>query len=167
MPRAPARIRRKFIEGVTEVLDFEIEETLLHGCYPVFGPPSMFRTVTCWRRAWDRWRGVVLPKVLEHRPGTRPFAMYAIGEIPARELKVPLPPSHGYWSITLAMPGGTSVTHYLNVPEPYIENEADHLYRLGVIDADERKRHRAWQREIEKHGGQRADTYPLEASLYE
>lgn len=163
MPRAPARIRKRYIEGVSEVLDFEIEETLLHGVYPVFGPPSMLKTVACWRRAWDRWRGVVLPKVLEHRPGTRPFAMYAIGEIPARELQMPLPAAHRFWSLTLP---GTGITHYLNVPEPYIENEVDHLYRLGVIDADERKRHRAWQREIETHGG-RADTYTLEAGLYE
>jgi hypothetical protein len=163
MPRAPAKIRKRYIEGVSEVLDFQIEETLLHGVYRVFGPPSMFKTVACWRHAWAKWRDLVLPKVLEHRPGTRPFAMYAIGEIPARELRMPLPASHRFWSLTLP---GTGVTHYLNVPEPYIENEADHLYRLGVIDSDERKRHRAWQREIETHGG-RADTYTLEAGLYE
>ena len=166
MPRAPARIRKRYVEGVTEVLDFELEETLLYGVYRVFGPPSMLRTINCWRRAWDRWRDVVLPKVLEHRPGTRPFAMYAIGEIPARELRMPLPSGHGYWEIRLPAARGGEVTHYLNVPEPYIDNECDHLYRLGIIDPEERKRHQAWQREIEKYGG-RADTYPLEASLYE
>ena len=165
MPRAPAKIRKRYIEGQTEVLDFEIEETLLRGCYEVFGPPSMFQTVPCWRRAWDRWRDIVLPKCIEHRPGTRPFAMYAIGEIAPRELQMPLPSVGCFWTLALTV-GKASVTHYLNAREPYIENEADHLYRLGVIDAEERKRSRKWQRQIEEHG-YKADTYPLEASLYE
>ena len=66
MPRAPARIRKRYVEGVTEVLDFELEETLLYGVYRVFGPPSMLRTINCWRRAWDRWRDVVLPLGVPH-----------------------------------------------------------------------------------------------------
>jgi hypothetical protein len=167
MPRAPARIRKRFVEGVTEVLDWETEETLLYGCTQIIGPPSMFRSRDEWRHAWDRWGDIVLPKCIEHRPGTRPFALYAIGEIPARELRLPLPASNGYWFVDVRQ-GNGSTRHYIDVPEPYIEAETKHLRRLGLVDDDELRRHREWIRESNPDCDRCVvDHYPLEMSLYE
>lgn len=168
MPRAPAKIRRRYIEGQSEVLDWEIEETLVYGCTQIIGPPSMFKTRDDWQRAWDRWGGIVLPKVLEHRPGTRPFALYAIGEIPARELRMPLPVGAAYWSVVVRERGGTATTHWLNVPEPFVDGQAKHLRRLGIIDDEEYRRHREWLRTPNPEcDGCAVDTYPLEMSLFE
>jgi hypothetical protein len=168
MPRAPARIRKRFIEGTTEVLDWEIEETLVYGVTRLFGPPSLFKAADQWRREWNRWRDVILPKALEHRPGVRPFAMYAAGEIPPRELIVPLPVSHEWWTVDVWNDDGTVTTHYIDVPAPFIEPEVDHLRRLGIVDAEELRRHRAWMNTMNTECDPRvADTYPLEMSLYQ
>ena len=161
MPRTPARIRKRFIEGETEVLDWEIEETLVHGVPLVFGPPCRFKTHDEWAREWNRYREIVLPKVIEYCPGSRPFAMYATGEIPPRELAMQLPQPNGWWTVDVRGANGSLTTHYLNVPEPWMRSEAKHLHRLGVIDDDELRRHREWV----KRG--KFDTYPLEMSLYQ
>lgn len=168
MPRAPAKIRRRYIEGQTEVLDWEIEETLLYGVPLVFGPPCRLQTVDEWHREWSRWRDVILPKCIEHRPGTRPFAMYATGEIPAREPAMPLPHGHAFWRVDVRHLDGEIVTHWLRVPPPYMEPEVAHLYRLGIVDAEERRRHREWTRARNPECGRcPVDSYPLEVSLYE
>jgi hypothetical protein len=157
MPRAPAKDRRQFIEGVTDVLDWELEENLLHGCVPMIDRASMLRTRGEWVREWARWREVILPKCIAHRPGRRPFAMYAVGEIPPRELSMPLPARHNYQSVVIPAASGEPITHWLNVPEPYMRHETHHLRRLGIVDDDEWQRARAPRR----------DSYPLEMSLYE
>ena len=162
MPRAPARIRKRYIEGTSEVCPWDVEETLLYGVTPIFGPPSMFRTLDEWQREWSRWRDVILPKCIEHRPGTRPVAMYVLGEIPARELTLPLADSNGYWHVDVRDPNGRTKRHWLNVPEPFMQREVKHLERLGIVDADEVRRHR---RDPKAANGY--FTYPLEASLYE
>lgn len=168
MPRAPARIRRKYVEGQTEVLDWELEETLVFGVPVITGPPCRLRTATEWRSEWGRWRDVILPKVIEYRPGTRPFAMYAIGEIPRRELVLPLPLSNGFWTIDVRETNGTVTTHYVDVPEPYMERQSKHLHRLGIIDDDELRRHRKWMRTPNPECDRCAvDLYPLEMSLHE
>jgi hypothetical protein len=43
-----------------------------------------------------------LPRVLEHRIGTRPFAIYVTGEIEAREILVEPPPRAKNFSIWVA-----------------------------------------------------------------
>ena len=159
MPRAPTKIKKRYVEGETEVCDFELEETLVYGLYRVFGPPSILKTRSDWQRAWDRWGSTILPKAIEHRPGLRPFALYAIGEIPPREPQIQLPENTCYWSVTVRMPKGKPVTHWLNVPEPWLEPEVRHLRRLGIVDDAEYKRHLAWVRTGK-------DTYPKEISLY-
>lgn len=161
MPRAPARIRKRYIEGQSDVLDWEIEEMLVYGVPLVFGPPCRFKTHDDWAHEWNRHREIVLPKVIEYRPGTRPFAMYATGEIPPRELALPLPDPHGFWIVDVRQRDGSVTTHYLNVPEPWVRSEAKHLREHGIIDDDELRRHRAWV----KCG--KFDTYPLEMSLYQ
>jgi hypothetical protein len=168
MPRAPARIRKRYIEGTTDVLDWELEEILLYGVPLVFGPPPRFKTVDDWARDWARWRDVILPKCIEHRPGTRPFAMYAVGEIPRRELTMPLPQPNGFWHVDVREHDGSTTTHYLNVPEPWVRAEAMHLRDHGIISADELRRHRAWMRQRNPDCSSCAvDSYPLEMSLYE
>ena len=162
MPRAPARIRKRYIEGTTEVCPWDIEETLLYGITPVFGPPSMFRSLDEWQREWSRWRDVILPKCIEHRPGTRPVAMYVLGEIEPRELRIPPPEPNGYWFVDVSGRNGKVSRHWLNVPEPFMEREVRHLERLGIVDAEESRRHR---RDPEAATGY--SEYPLETSLYE
>jgi hypothetical protein len=160
MPRAPARIRKRFIEGQTEVLDHETEECLVWGYPRVFDTLATMRTVDEWRAAWSRWREVVLPKVLEHRPGTRPVAMYVCGEIARRELRINLPDNAGWKHIEVRGRDGKMTRHWLNAPETFLEPEIKHLLRLGLVDADELRRHRAWMR----RGG---CSYPSEMSLHE
>lgn len=167
MPRAPAKIRRRFVEGESEVLDWELEEGLLHG-QSFIGTVRHLQTVDDWRCAWDRWGSVILAKSLEFRPGLRPFAMYAIGEIEPRELRIPLPHGAGYRYTDVKHRNGQVVRHYIDAPEPFVEAEVKHLRRLGIVDDDEYARHRSWV-------GRRnpscdtcvVDDYPLEASLFE
>lgn len=162
MPRAPARIRKRYIEGTTEVCPWDIEETLLYGITPVFGPPCIFKTLDEWRREWDRWGSMILPKSLEHRPGTRPVAMYVLGMIEPREMNIPLPEPNGFWHVDVRDRNGRSTRHYLNAPEPFMVSEVKHLTRLGIVTAEELRRHR---RDPEAATGYSA--YPLEASFYE
>lgn len=161
MPRVPARIRRRYVEGVSEVLDWATEEVLVFGVPLVFGPPCPFKTADEWRLAWERWRGVIEPKVREYRPGTRAFALYALGEIPRRELRLPLPEPNGFWTVGVRERDGSVTEHYLNVPMPWVKPEATHLRDLGLVDVDELRRHRAWV----KRGT--FDTYPLEMAIYQ
>jgi len=110
---------------------------------------------------------VILPKCIEYRPGTRPFACYATGEIPARELRMPLPASHGYWQVEVRH-AGEIVNHWLNVPMPFMEQQPTYLRRLGIVDAAEWKRYRAWMKVPNPECCECAvDSYPLEMSLYE
>lgn len=161
MPRAPAKIRKRYIEGQTEVLDWEIEECLLWGCSRIFGPSTTLKRRADWLREWNRWRDVVLPKALKYFPGTRPFALYAIGEIPPRKLAMPLPEGNGYWSLVIDDPKGKPVTHWLNVDEPYMDHEVWHLKRLKIVDAAEYRRFRKWLT------GEKRERYPLEMSLFD
>jgi hypothetical protein len=64
MPRAPAKIRKRYIEGSTEVCPWDVEETLLYGITPLFGPPCMFKTLDEWRREWSRWGDLILRKCI-------------------------------------------------------------------------------------------------------
>lgn len=157
MPRTKRIIRKRWSEG-TEVLHYELESSLLMG-YGCIGTAIELRTLDDWRRHWATWRDVMLPKVLEHRPGTRPLAMYVVGEIPARPVLTLPPLSNHYFKLYVPGRNGTGGWHY-SYPEPFMQREADYLYYLGIVDAEERRRWRAWQR----RGG---CTYPDEQGLYE
>jgi hypothetical protein len=168
MPRAPAKIRKRFIDGHTVVLDWELEETLVYGVPVIFGPPCRLQTADEWRREWNQWGSTILPKSLEHRPGTRPVAMYAAGEIEPRRLRMPLPVGHGFWRVDVRHRDGRTVTHWLNVPMPYMLPEVQHLKRLGIVDADEARRHREWvTRPNDECDTCAVNSYPLEMSLYQ
>jgi hypothetical protein len=118
------------------------------------------RSIDEWQAAWSRWRDVVLPKVLEHRPGTRPVAMYVLNLIPAREWRINLPENTGWKHIEVRGRDGKLTRHWLDAPPTFLDPEWKHLQRLGLCDADELRRHREWVR----RGG---DPYPLEQSLYQ
>jgi hypothetical protein len=158
MPRTKRLIRKRFIDGETEVLPYELERSLLHG-QGCLGTALELRTLDDWQRHWKRWRDVVLPKVLEHRPGTRPFAMYVVGEIPARPVLTQPPLSNNYFKVYVPGRNGTGQWHYL-MPEPFMQHEVDYLSDLGIVDAEERRRWRAWVR----RGG---CSYPDEVELHE
>jgi hypothetical protein len=109
-----------------------------------------------------------LPKVLEARPGTRPFAMYVVGEIPRRELSMRLPDGHNYEHIDIRQDDGSTVRHWIHVPAMYLEHEVKYLNRLGIVDSAELKRHKAWMRERNPDCECcPVDHYRLEMSLYE
>jgi len=165
MPRATAKIRKRYTEGM-EILDFEMEASFLWG-YGCLGTAIEFRTLDDWRRHWDRWRDVVMPKAVEHRPGVRPFACYVVGEIAERPVLIEPPLSNGYFKLYVPARNGTGSWHY-RYPHPYQRHEPTHLYDLGIIDKAELKRHRAWV------GGKNAEcsqgsnySYPYEKGSYE
>lgn len=165
MPRAPAKIRKRWSEG-TDVLCSEIEETLLLG-QGVICVAVELRTLEDWRDWWSRWRDTIMPKALEHRPGVRPFACYVTGEIPARPLKQEPPLSQNWFRLYVPSRNGTGAWHY-DYPEPYQQNETAYLYSLGVIDAAEVKANREWRRNRGPYRGPYTlGDYTLEQGLYE
>ncbi len=115
MPRAAAKIRKRFIEG-TEVLCSEIEETLLRG-QGIIGTALELRTVEDWQRLWHRWGSVILPKALKAFPGTRPFAMTGIGEIPERPVLAEPPLVNGFFKLYVPGRNGIGRWHH-QYPEP-------------------------------------------------
>jgi hypothetical protein len=164
MPRTMRIIPKRYVEGM-EILDYEMESTFVYG-YGTLGTDINLRTLDDWRRHWSRWRDVVIPKVIEHRPGLRPFVQYVLGEIPERPVVIPPPMSNGFFKLYVPAANGTGSWHY-RYPEPYQEAESKHLYRLGIIDKEELQRHRAWQRtKRETSCGYPLETYPYEQGSF-
>jgi hypothetical protein len=165
MPRAPAKIRKRFTEGI-EILDCETEMTLLEG-EGILGTVKDLRTLEDWKMLWARWRDVIMPKALKWRPGTRPFACYVVGEIAERQVLIEPPLSNTFFKLYVPSRGGSGQWHY-RYPEPFMRAEHLHLQDLGMLDDDELKRYRAYRRgsPIDPKTG-RMETYPLEQGLYE
>jgi hypothetical protein len=166
MPRTRKIIAKRWTEG-TEVLDSEIEETLLVG-QGTCGTALELRTLEDWKRIWSRWRGTIMPKSLEHRPGSRPFVCYVVGEIPPRPVVVEPPLSNGFFKLYVPGGNGTGQWHY-RYPAPYQQDESAYLYDLGVIDKAELRRCRSQEREgyPAYRGPYWLGDYPLEQGLYQ
>lgn len=166
MPRIARRIRKRYTEGM-EVLDSELEETLLFG-RGVLGTALELRCLDDWHRLWAKWRDVIMPKVLEHRPGTRPMALYVTGEIPARPVEIPPPLMNGWFKFYVPGRNGQGQWFY-DYPEPHMQAEARYLYDLGVIDKAELKRHAAWRRRghAPYRGPYHLGDYTLEQGLHQ
>jgi len=165
MPRAPARIRRKYVEG-TDVLCSEIEETLLLG-QGILGVAIELRTLADWKHWWGRWRDRIICKSLEHRPGVRPVACYVTGEIPMRPVLIEPPLSHGWQRHYIPDRNGTGVW-LCDYPEPYMQAEVKYLRALGIVSSDEYRRHKTWRRrQTQYRGPYSLGDYTLEAGLYE
>ena len=164
MPRAVARIRKRWSEG-TDVLCSEVEETLLRG-RGVLGVAIELRTVEDWQRCWEKWRSTIMPKALEHFPGSRPVACYVTGEIPMRPVVVDPPLSHNWFRHYLPSRNGTGLW-LCDYPEPYMQAEVNYLTDLGIVDDEEFRRHKAWRRERHAYRGPYSlGGYTLEQGLY-
>lgn len=129
----------------TKGLSYVEEYALLFGR----GPQGqiVFRSLETWRVEWLVARDAVLPKFLASFPGRRPAASYITGEYPLRPLSVPLPLSHPYrHERRVWVDDGASGFWYCDFPEPYQVDEAQHLYGLDVIDAEELSRYTGYKR---------------------
>jgi hypothetical protein len=166
MPRALAKIRKRLQDGL-QILESELEQTLVYG-EGIIGPAIELRTLEDWKASWEQWRHIVLPKAIEHRPGTRPFAMYVVGEIPEREVVMQPPLSSNYFKLYVPSRDGTGRWH-CRYPEPFMRAEHLHLQDLGIIDDAEMKRARAWRKQRTSNCPQRCqlETYPLDQGQYE
>ena len=164
MPRAVARIRKRWTEG-TVVLCSEVEETLLRG-QGTLGVAIELRTLDDWRHWWSTWRDTIMPKAAEHFPGSRPVACYVTGEIPMRPVVVDPPLSHNWFRHYIPGRDGTGVW-LCNYPEPYMQAEVAYLRDLGIVDAAEYRRHLAWRRERRAYRGPYClGGYTLEQGLH-
>jgi hypothetical protein len=108
---------------------------------------AVIRELVVWQREWAAWKGRVLPKFIAAFPGRRPAAAYICGEIPMRPLGVELPLSHPYRTErrVYVIDGHDGFT-YTDLPEPYQQDEARHLYGQGVINAAELRRYAGYSR---------------------
>jgi hypothetical protein len=167
MPRAINKIRRRSTVGIGDVLDPLLEETLVFGAPIVLGPSfSTLRFQADWQREWERWRATIMPKAMKHRPGFRPFAMYATGEIETRQL-LKAAPRVGFTYVDVIQRGGATARHWLDLPAGYLEPEATYLHRLGIVDHHELERFWAWCQEPNPECDRcLVDHYPLEAALH-
>jgi hypothetical protein len=161
VPRTLAKIRKRQADARGR-LDFELELSLVYG-QGIIGTSLDLRTLEDWEAAWEQWRDIVEPKVAEHRPGTRAFAAYVVGEIPEREILVPPPLSNGYFKLYVPARTREGRWHY-RYPPPYMIPEERHLAALGIVDDAELARCRAWRKQRTKDCPTRcqAETYPLE-----
>lgn len=167
MPRATAKIRKRYVEGQTEVLCSEIEESLLFGS-GIIGTALELRTVEDWQRLWHRWGKVILAKALKAFPGTRPFAMYVVGQIPERLVLAEPPLVNGFFKLYVPGRNGVGRWHH-RYPEPFMQSEPHYLHDIGLIDDCEWKRHREWQRRGHSpyRGPYHLGDYVLERGLYQ
>lgn len=165
MPRTKRLIRKRWVEG-TEVLDYELERSLLEG-YGCIGTAYQLRTLEDWKRHWSRWRDVILPKALEHRPGIRPLAMYVVGEIPTRPVLRQPPMDNHYFKLYVPGSNGTGAW-YCDYPEPWMQREVMYLRDLDIVSDDEYRRYRKWLRTRNADCDTCVvDTYPDEQGLHE
>jgi hypothetical protein len=164
MPRGMTVPRRPYVEGV-EILAASTEMVLLDG--EGWGDSTIrLRWREEWVDVWQRWREAILPKVIAHRPGTRPFAAYVAGEIPEREVLVEPPLSVNWFRLYVPARDGSGSWHY-RYPCPYQRPEVEHLRELGIVDDDEYRRHREWLRTRSTASGSRyRDSYPFEQGSY-
>jgi hypothetical protein len=113
-------------------------------------PGSQFKSLAAMRETWERHRDDILPHYIRQRPGTRPFAMYALGELPLPPLKHEPTP----YALQTVIDGRTIYCswYYFGTRTGrggYYHGgsswgEFQYLRRLGVIDCAEAKRAAEW-----------------------
>lgn len=145
MPRAVTRCPAR--SGVDH-LDSLHEWHLVHWTELV--PGTGFRSLADMRAVWNRHRDAVLGNVIRQRPGTRPFCMYVLGELPMPPLKHE-PREH---SLRVRIDGTTfySAWHYFGTKTGVDDHwwagsawgEFQYLRGLGVIDDAEARRAEEW-----------------------
>lgn len=147
--------RTLYVDGI-EVIDLELERSLVfwrtrHGL-----PHHALRTFEHWLEAWEKWGEFLTQKCIEAMPGHRPAVAYAAGIIPARPVLAAMPRWWAGKGIVVMKADGTSTAHY-DLPEPYQRHEALHLHDLGIVDRDELQR----LRERERHGNRAGYTFEI------
>lgn len=130
-------------------LDQVDELNLVDGWTPLI-PGSEFKSFAAMREAWFRHRDELLPHYLAQRPGTRPYAMWALGELP-------LPPPKNEpreASPRVTIDGKTLYAKWVYFGSATGENgwylggsdwgEFEHLRAAGVVDGAEARRALRW-----------------------
>lgn len=126
-----------------------LEELNVVGWIPLI-PSSQFRNLEAMRAVWVRHRDRILPHYIACRPGTRPLAMYALGELPLPPLKHE-PREH---AMQTTIGDRTVYSPWFYFGERTGEDghycagatwgEFQYLRRIGVVDAAEAKLAAAW-----------------------
>jgi hypothetical protein len=122
-------------------------------------PGSQFRTFAAMRAVWNRHGPEILSHYVRQRPGTRPFALWALGELPLPPIKHK-PNGHA----TKTMIEGTVFLdrwHYFGSRTGEDGwfcagsnwGEFQHLRRLGVIDNREAELAEEWIDDREYYPG--------------
>ena len=109
-----------------------------------------FKTIEKLRACWKRHGGRILPHYIKQLPGTRPFALWALGELPLPPLK--FEPSAGSLRVKLGETTIYSPWHYFGSrtgPDGYYcagesWGEFQYLRKLGVIDDAEARLAEEW-----------------------
>ena len=97
-----------------------------------------FHDVEQFRVPWARWGAEITRRWIEAFPGSRPFTVYILGELPPARWQHDNPmlrhPLRRIAGCTITVPDRTWHTY---------RPEFDHLVRIGVVDGRERVRARA------------------------
>lgn len=122
MPRCPRRT-------ADDRIDLTVETNLVDGhCFQF----ADLTTRAAFAVAWDDWGDLILPRYVSTFPGSRPFALYVLGELPPPAWVHPDPlRRHPFRHIE----GGT--VRMADTTWHQRREELEHLDALGLIDADE------------------------------
>lgn len=126
-----------------------IDELNVVGWIPLL-PGSQFQSFAAMRHVWDRHGDRILDHYVRQRPGTRPFALWALGELPIPPLAHE--PGAGAMSTTIEGIVFYSPWHYFGTCTGdngyYHAGEAwgefQYLRRLGVVTNQEAALAREW-----------------------
>lgn len=127
-------------------LAYPLEHALLFGLGP--HDEIVIRELMVWHREWDAVRDRILPKFIESFPARRPAAEYITGRVPMRPMRTELPLASRlrHTRCVYVIDDDDGFT-YADLPQPYQAHEAFHLHEHGVIDDDEFKLYRGYNRE--------------------
>jgi hypothetical protein len=144
MPRPSARCPQRS----------KLELDLLDELNCVYWTPLLrgieFKTLDNMRDCWRRHGGKILPHYIRQRPGTRPFALWALGELPLPPMKNK--PVEYSLSVTISRKKFYSAWHYFGTEsgeDGYYHGgttwgEFTYLRKLGVIDDAEARLAKEW-----------------------
>lgn len=113
-------------------------------------PGVTFRNLGELRSCWSRHGEGILANYVEQRPGTRPFALWALGELPLPPLKFEPKPHSLY--VTIGTTTIYSPWHYFGSktgPDGYYcagesWGQFQYLRKLGVVGDAEARRAETW-----------------------
>lgn len=145
MPRRTAPTCR--LRSPDDRIDVTVELNLVTGhCFQF----ADLTTRAAFAAAWDDWGDLILPRYVAQFPGSRPFALYVLGEIKPPNVVNPDPMfRHPFRSID----GGT--VRMADTTWHRRRAELEHLDSIGLIDDDE------WERAVARLAAPDATYAPL------